>query len=175
MSHFNHQRSDPNRGMNFSIYQQVPDSSDCSMIWWVMESSVGSPLLQRRPPHPWGSCTKWQMPWDCRVTFLPIALMSMADQISPTARKSKKKSIGIGKFVRDLIKPSKSANDSARQLNSTWVSVSSASGAHSGTDAGNVELTASSKYIFGSILLLSTGIQAVILTVCTVLTPTSQI
>ena len=90
------------------------------------------------------------------MTFLPIALISMADQILPTARKSKKKSIGIGKFVRDLIKPPKSANDSARQSNSTRVSVSSASGAHNGTDAGNVEPTASSKYIIGSILLLST-------------------
>ena len=90
------------------------------------------------------------------MTFLPIALISMGDQISSTARKSKKKSIGIRNFVRDLLKPPKSANDSARQSNSTRLSVASASGAHHGTDAGNVEPTTSSKHIIGSILLLST-------------------
>ena len=80
----------------------------------------------------------------------------MADQTSPTAKKLKKKGRGIGKFVRDLIKRPKSANDSeARQSNSTRVSVSSASSAH-GTDAGNGEPTASSEYIIGSILALST-------------------
>ena len=101
------------------------------------------------------------------MTFLLIALISMADQISPTARKSKKESIGIGKFVRNLIKRPKSANDSARQSNSSR-DFDSASGAHNGTDAGNVEATPSSKHIIGSILLLSTGIQAAIQTVCTV-------
>ena len=80
----------------------------------------------------------------------------MADQISPTTKKSKKKGRDIGKLFRDLIKRPKSANDSARQSDSTRVSISSASGAHHGTDAGNAEPTASSKYIIGSILVLST-------------------
>ena len=88
--------------------------------------------------------------------FLLLALISMADQTSLTAKKSKKKSMGIGRFFRDLIKRPKSANDSASQSNSTRVSVSSASGVQHGTDAGNVDTTTSSKHIIGSILLLST-------------------
>ncbi|EDR05456.1 uncharacterized protein LACBIDRAFT_329753 [Laccaria bicolor S238N-H82] len=63
----------------------------------------------------------------------------MADQMSPTAKKSKKKSRGIRKFIPDL----KSPNESAHQSNSTRVSVSSASSAHHGTDAGNAEPRAS--------------------------------
>ncbi|EDR05376.1 uncharacterized protein LACBIDRAFT_329820 [Laccaria bicolor S238N-H82] len=63
----------------------------------------------------------------------------MADQMSPTAKKSKKKSRGIRKFIPDL----KSPNESAHQSNSTRVSVSSASSAHHGTDAGNAEQRAS--------------------------------
>ena len=76
----------------------------------------------------------------------------MADQTSPTAKKLKKKGRGIGKIVQDLINRPKSANDSARQSNSTRVSVSSALSTHHGTDAGNAEPMASSKYIIGSIL-----------------------
>ncbi|KIJ93615.1 hypothetical protein K443DRAFT_383856 [Laccaria amethystina LaAM-08-1] len=67
--------------------------------------------------------------------------MSMADQISSTAKNWKEKG---RRLFRDLIKRPKSANDSARQSNPTRVSVSSSSGAHHGTDTGGVELTASS-------------------------------
>ena len=95
----------------------------------------------------------------CLASFLSLALIFMADQTSPTpAKKSKKKGGGIAKRVLDLFKRPKSVNDSASQLNSTRVSVSSASGAHDPlreTDAGSAEPTASSKYI-GSILVLST-------------------
>ena len=54
------------------------------------------------------------------------------------------------KFVRDLIKRPKSANDSASQSNSTQVSAVSSTVAHDsaqGNDAGSAKLTASSKYI----------------------------
>ena len=80
----------------------------------------------------------------------------MADPTSPTAKKLKKEGRGIGKFVQDLIERPKFGNDSARQSNCTGVSVPSASGAHYRIDAGNAEPTASSKYIIGSILVLST-------------------
>ena len=83
-----------------------------------------------------------------------IDLITMADQPSSTAaKKSKKKGGSRVKLFRDLIKRPISANDSASQSNSTWVSVSSAFGAHDpvpGNDAGNAEPTAStfsSKYI----------------------------
>ena len=74
----------------------------------------------------------------------------MADQSSSTAAtKSKKKSGGVVKFVRDMIKrPGKSAKDWASQSNSTQLSVSSA--AHEsaqGNDAGIAEPMTSSKYI----------------------------
>jgi len=39
---------------------------------------------------------------------------------------------------------------------STWVSVSSASGTHHGMDAGNAQVMASSKYIIASSLLTTT-------------------
>ena len=76
----------------------------------------------------------------------------MADQSSSTAAmKSKKKSGGVVKFVRDMInlkRPGKSAKDWASQSNSTQLSVSSA--AHEsaqGNDAGIAEPMTSSKYI----------------------------
>ena len=87
--------------------------------------------------------------------FLTPSLISMADQPSTAARKSKKKDGGVVKnLFRDLIKRPKLANDLASQANSIQVSTF---GAHrvSGNDAERMEPTASSKYI-GSILLLST-------------------
>jgi hypothetical protein len=96
---------------------------------------------------------------------LSPALISMADEISPTPKESKKKHRDIGKLVRDLIKrPNlpKSANDSARQSNSTRISAS-ASGAHHGTDAGNAEPTASGKYIWLHLSVIDDGIQAAML------------
>jgi hypothetical protein len=84
----------------------------------------------------------------------------MADQISSTAKKLKEKG---RKLFRDLIKRPKSANDSDRQSNSTRVAVSSASGAHHGTDVGDAELTASSKHIISFIGGDLTCIQAAML------------
>ena len=76
----------------------------------------------------------------------------MADQ-HLAAKKSKKKDGGMVKLFRNLA----TSNDSASRLNSTQISVSSASGAHDyvlGNGAGSAEPMASSKYI-DSILVLS--------------------
>ena len=74
------------------------------------------------------------------ASCLDPTLISMADQPSSTAAK-KMKNLKKGggkavKFVQDLFKRPKSANDSASQSNSTR-----------GNDAGSTELTASCKYI----------------------------
>ena len=77
-------------------------------------------------------------------------ITTMADQPSSStaAKKSKKKGGGMVKLFQDLIKRPKSANDSARQSNST----ASAFGAHDDlvqkNNAGSAEPTASGNYIY---------------------------
>jgi hypothetical protein len=97
----------------------------------------------------------------------------MADQTSPTAAKKSNKKGGCiskaAKRVLDLFNTRpKSVDDSASQLNSTRVSVSSASGAHDpilATDEGSIEPIASSKHI-GSVVIIDdnlTSLQAAML------------
>ena len=70
------------------------------------------------------------------------------DQPSSAPKKWKKKGGDIIKFVRDLIKRPKSANDSTGQFHPTQVSGSPAFVAHvPGNDSGSAEPTASGKYI----------------------------
>ena len=98
------------------------------------------------------------------ASFLPLALISMADRPSSTTAKMSKMFL---KPFRGLVKRPKSANASASLSNSTRNFVSSASGAHDpvpGKDAKGAERTVSGKYI-GSILVLSdsTSLQAAML------------
>jgi len=87
---------------------------------------------------------------------LPHSCLSMADQPSSTAKKSKKKGRrNLIKPFLDLITP-KSANASASPSNSNRVFVSSAHEPVSGNDAGSADLKVSSTYIG---LVLSTTTQ----------------
>jgi len=84
---------------------------------------------------------------------LPHSCLSMADQPSSTAKKSKKKG---GRNLLDWITRPKSANASASPSNSNRVFVSSAHEPVSGNDAGSEDLKVSSTYIG---LVLSTTTQ----------------